>query len=60
VNCLRDCGDGERGQKRLISVIQAIVLTDGGPIALASDPRGAGLPGPRVCAQQIAEILFGD
>jgi CubicO group peptidase (beta-lactamase class C family) len=38
-----------------------VVLTNRGPIAPASEPRGhPGIPGPRVRAHQVAEILFGD
>jgi len=38
-----------------------IVLTNRGPIAPASDPRGhPGIPGPRIRAHKIAEILFSD
>ena len=38
-----------------------IVLTNHGPIAPASEPnRHIGVPGPRVRAHQVAEILFSD
>ena len=38
-----------------------IVLTNRGPIAPASEPhRHPGIPGPRVRAHRVAEILFGD
>jgi CubicO group peptidase (beta-lactamase class C family) len=38
-----------------------IVLTNRGPIAPASEPRRhPGIPGPRVRAHQVAEILFSD
>jgi CubicO group peptidase (beta-lactamase class C family) len=38
-----------------------IVLTNRGPIAPASEPRGhPGIPGPRIRAHKIAEILFSD
>jgi len=38
-----------------------IVLTNRGPIAPASEPHPHhGIPGPRVRAHQVAEILFGD
>ena len=36
-----------------------IVLTNRGPIAPASEPHGPGVPGPRVRAHHVAEILFG-
>jgi hypothetical protein len=36
-----------------------IVLMNGGPIAPAKGPLGTGIPGPRVRAHQVAEILFG-
>lgn len=38
-----------------------VVLTNRGPIAPASEPRRhSGIPGPRVRAHQVAEILFRD
>jgi hypothetical protein len=37
-----------------------LVLTSGGPIAPASEPHRWGIPGPRVRAHQVAEILFSD
>jgi hypothetical protein len=38
-----------------------IVLTNRGPIAPASEPRRhPGIPGPRVRAHHVAEILFSD
>jgi CubicO group peptidase (beta-lactamase class C family) len=38
-----------------------IVLTNRGPIAPASEPRRhPGIPGPRIRAHQVAEILFSD
>ena len=37
-----------------------LVLTNGGPIAPASEPHRGGIPGPRVRAHQAAEILFSD
>jgi hypothetical protein len=36
-----------------------IALMNGGPIAPAKGPLGAGIPGPRVRAHRVAEILFG-
>jgi CubicO group peptidase (beta-lactamase class C family) len=35
-----------------------LVLTNGGPIAPALAPHRGGIPGPRVRAHQVAEILF--
>jgi hypothetical protein len=35
-----------------------IILTNRGPIAPASEPRHAAIPGPRVRAHQVAEIVF--
>jgi hypothetical protein len=37
-----------------------LVLTNGGPIAPASEPHRGGIPGPRVRAHQVAEIPFSD
>jgi hypothetical protein len=37
-----------------------LVLTNGGPIAPASEPHRGRIPGPRVRAHQVAEILFSD
>jgi uncharacterized membrane protein len=37
-----------------------LVLTNGGPLAPASEPRHAGLTSPRIRAHQVAEILFSD
>jgi CubicO group peptidase (beta-lactamase class C family) len=35
-----------------------LILTNGGPIAPASAPQGEGIPGPRIRAHRVAEILF--
>jgi CubicO group peptidase (beta-lactamase class C family) len=37
-----------------------LVLTNGGPLAPASEPRHAGLTSPRIRAHRVAEILFSD
>jgi CubicO group peptidase (beta-lactamase class C family) len=37
-----------------------LVLTNGGPIAPAKEPHRGGIPGPRVRAHQVAEILFSN
>ena len=37
-----------------------VVLTNRGPVAPAAEPGHPGIPGPRVRAHRVAEILFGD